>query len=111
MVISAIMGIITIFAIYGASAYSTRTRRQQCRGNLQMIALAVQEYAIDYLLANGATVTVSQLHPRYLAKPSSGTCPSSTGVTYGTQFIIGTIPRCPVNEQGHAWSPTDKPGM
>jgi len=108
------MGIVAMLAALAFTSgyhYRLRSQAKECRGNIQMLYQAVNEYAIDYQLAPGATVTVSQLMPRYLRAAAGPTCPATTGVSYGAFLIVNKVPACPAGIAEHAWSPAEQPGF
>jgi type II secretory pathway pseudopilin PulG len=108
------MGILALLAALAlTSGYHFRTRSDArvCRGNIQAIYRAVNEYALDFQLAAGTTVTVSQLAPRYLPGVASLTCPATTGLTYSAWFIVNRVPTCPGGKTNHVWSPLEAPGL
>lgn len=107
-----IIGLAAVLGLYAVMHAHERSRRLECRGNIQMLYHAVTEYAIDNDLAVGATVTVAQIIPRYIARTNGLVC-SKTRQTYGPNFILGrtNMVTCPTAEPGHSWTPDESIGF
>lgn len=106
-----ILSILTLVVMVGVFHYRLRNEAAECRGNIQLLYHAVSEYALDYQLPHGATVTLAQLQTRYLPANHRIVCPATTGLTYGSHFIVGAVPRCPAGIATHRWSPSELPGL
>ncbi|MCX7848547.1 MAG: type II secretion system GspH family protein [bacterium] len=111
MVCMAILGILTAMALFGAWQYRLRNEASECRGNIQLLYHALNEYALDFQLPRGATVQVAHLQPIYLPANLRLVCPATTGVPYGSNLTVGSVPRCPAGLPRHQWRPDEAPGL
>jgi len=106
-----ILGIMAVVAMLGALQYRLRNEAAECRGNIQLLYHALNEYALDFQLARGTTVTVAQLMPHYLPPTQRITCPATTGTSYGASLVVGSVPVCPAGIARHRWQPSEAPGL
>jgi len=112
MIVMVCLAILTLMGIYSLSGTRIRVHTQDCRGTLQLLHTAVSTFAIERHLARGTGVHMTNLYPRFLAKPTPGTCPAS-GAAYASQFTYGTPPVCPSAAlyTNHVWSPGQALGL
>jgi len=103
MIAASIISILAAVAIPNFIKYRNRSREQVCKGNIQMIYYAVEQYALDYNLNNGASVSVANMVSGGFLN-STPTCPSN-GAGYGATQTVGTPPTCPAGIAGHSWTP------
>lgn len=106
-----ILAVMTTLAMLGAMHYRLRNEAAECRGNIQLLYQALNEYALDFQLPRGTTVTVAQLQPLYLPARQRLTCPATTGVSYNAILIVGSVPVCPAGLARHRWQPSEAPGL
>lgn len=106
-----ILALLTTLAMLGAMHYRLRNEAAECRGNIQLLYHALNEYALDYQLPHGATVTVAQLQPIYIPAQRRLTCPATTGLSYNASLIVGSVPVCPAGLARHRWQPSEAPGL
>ena len=96
MIVVAIIAVIASIAIPSFINAGAKARKNACIANLNQINAAKEQYAMDYSLQNGASVTVAQVNS-YLGSIVPA-CPG--GGTY-TYQAIGTLPSCSLSSQGH----------
>ena len=105
LIIVCLGGVVGLVFLY-KSECSSDPSKTICARNIHALYLALNEYGIDMKLADGATVDIYRLAPRYITHVDLFKCPTCN-LIYGTNFIYGTIPRCPGNVKGHVWTPTE----
>ncbi|MBI3008312.1 MAG: prepilin-type N-terminal cleavage/methylation domain-containing protein [Candidatus Omnitrophica bacterium] len=96
MIVVGIIAVIASIAIPSFINAGAKARKNGCIANLSQINAAKEQYAMDYSLQNGASVTEAQING-YLGSIVPA-CPGAGTYTYGT---IGTYPTCTLNSQGH----------
>lgn len=97
MIVVAIIAVIAGIAIPSFLNAGAKARKNGCIANLSQINAAKEQYAMDYSLQNGASVTDPQING-YLGSIVPA-CPGAGTYTYST---IGTYPSCSLSAQGHA---------
>ena len=110
MITIGVLGILILGVVYSYSKYNERSQAMTCRGNIRLIYSAVNEYALDYQLAPGATVSITNLCPHYLSERALEPCPYNKQ-SYGGTFTVGQAPQCPAGIPEHAWSPDEDIGL
>ncbi len=98
MIVVGIVALLAAIAIPSFLNAGSKARKNACIANLNQIHAAKEQYAMDYNLQNGASVTDAQING-YLGSivprcPGGGTYP----YTYGN---IGIFPSCSLSAQGH----------
>ena len=97
MIVVAIIGIIIAIAVPAFLRARENSRGRACQENLSKIDGSKEQYALEFNLSNGSTVTMDNLLTPGSAASGQGylkktpICPSSG--TYTTN-IIGTDPTC-----------------
>ena len=108
MIVVAIIGIIIAIAVPAFLRARENSRGQACQENLSKIDGAKEQYALEFKLANGGTVTFDNLITPPNATAGQGylkatpTCPSSG--TYGIA-VIGTAPTCSIGSTNTPFIP------
>lgn len=103
MIAALILSILAAVAIPNFLKYRNSSREQVCKGNIQMIYHAMEQYALDYNFDNGDNVSLTNMvNGGYLN--SNPTCPSN-GTNYAGSQTVGTAPTCPDSISGHSWTP------
>jgi type II secretion system protein G len=110
MIVVAIIGIIIAIAVPAFLRARENSRGQACQENLSKIDGAKEQYALEFKLSNGGTVTMAELvdppgatsgnKEGYLK--STPSCPS--GGTY-TEDVIGTDPTCDIGSSNAPFTP------
>ena len=97
MITVIIIAILSAIAIPNFLKGANTARKEACIGNLMKIDAAKEQYALDYNLSSGASVTDAQINT-YM-KGGAPSCPSDGTYTYGN---IGTDPTCSLKvSKGH----------
>lgn len=103
MIVTLIISLLSAVAIPNVVRHMNRSRAQVCKGNMQMIFYAVEQYALDYNLSDGSSVSMANLvSGGYL--DSLPTCPTNE-TYYADPQTVGVVPVCPDNISGHSWVP------
>jgi len=110
MIVVAIIGIIIAIAVPAFLRARENSRGQACQENLSKIDGAKEQYALEFKLSNGGTVTMAQLidPPGATAGQKQGylkaqpACPS--GGTYSVN-AIGTNPTCSIGSSNAPFTP------
>lgn len=98
MIVVAIIGIIIAIAVPAFIRARETSRARACQENLSKIDGAVEQYAMENNIANGTSVSLSDLHNTggtgYLK--SEPECPG--GGTYSSSIDVGDAPSCDYTE-------------
>ena len=101
----AIVGILIAIAIPNFLKGAETAKKKACINNLMIIDAAKEQYALDYNLASGTSLTTpttaikDAIDSSYI-KGGAPTCPSDGNYTYGN---IGTDPTCDLGgSKGHS---------
>lgn len=98
MIVVAIIGIIIAIAIPGFMRAREVSRATSCQENLIKIEGAVDQWAVEYDKADGATVDWSDLVAKTLYLKKTPRCRG--GGSYTGTFTVGTTPSCTYTPPG-----------
>ena len=97
-----IIGVLVAIAIPNFLKGAETARKKACINNLMIIDAAKEQYALDYNLASGTSLTTAMknaIDGTYI-KGGAPSCPSNGNYTYGN---IGTDPTCDLSgSKGHS---------
>jgi len=97
MIVVAIIGLLAAIAIPNFVKARTTAQKNACISNLRQIDGAMEQFALENKLADGAEVGDDDVGP-YLKGNAMPECPG--GGTY-TVSAIGTTPTCSLSDDGH----------
>jgi prepilin-type N-terminal cleavage/methylation domain-containing protein len=93
MIVVAIIGLLAAIAIPNFVKARTTAQKNACIANMKQIDGAVEQFALESKLAQGAAVTMAQICGDGLYIKTAPQCPAGTK-DYAAQKV-GTTPVCP----------------
>lgn len=95
MIVVLIIGLLAAIALPGFARARTRAQENACINNLRQIESAKDQYAMDFGLTTGQSVTLTNLISEEILK-SAPSCPVGGEAAYNDTTIgnIGTNPGC-----------------
>lgn len=101
MIVVAIIGIIIAIAVPAFLRARENSRGRACQENLSKIDGAKEQYALEFRLSNGGTVTMDDLIQPGTAAAGEGYLKSSPDCPSGGSYtvnVIGTDPTCSISD-------------
>jgi prepilin-type N-terminal cleavage/methylation domain-containing protein len=93
MIVVAIIGLLAAIAIPNFVKARTAAQKNVCLANMKQIDGAVEQFALETKLAQGADVTIAQICGAGLYIKTEPKCPAGSA-SYAAQKV-GTLPVCP----------------
>ena len=97
LIVVAVIGVLCAMGVYGWSKARATAQRNACIQNLQVIAGAKEQWALENGKTQGATVKVQDVTP-YL---NQGRLPACPGGGIYSMRSVGANPRCGQLNLGH----------
>ena len=92
LIILGIVAVITLFAFQNIPTARDKSEKKACIGNLWMIKMSKNQWAIDERKITGTEVVWSNVVPNYLsARPE---CPMTKSSNSYTLNVVGVKPSC-----------------